>query len=254
MTPDAFFSAISAAATYWLNVAAQGVEQLPVPYAFGAGMLASINPCGFVMLPAYAAFFVTGGDTTRSAPLPRLMRALALGGLVTLAFIGTFSVAGAAIAAGGRGLMSLTPWIGAAVGVVLVALGALQLASRRALLQSLVGGVRVRRERTPRGAVMFGLGYAVVSLGCTLPAFLVVAGSVFIGNTNYLEAVGRFVQYGLGMGTVLTVVTVALTFGRAGASHTVGRLAPLAEVAGNVLLVLAGLYVTWYWMRFAGDI
>lgn len=254
MTPDAVFSTFSEFAGYWINAAARGVEQLPVPYAFGAGMLASVNPCGFVMLPAYAAFYVTGEEIHGGGTVRRLTRAFTLGVLVTLAFVGTFALAGALIAAGGRGLMSFTPWFGAAVGVLLMAFGALQIVSRRALLQSLVGRVRIRRERTPRGALLFGLGYAVSSLGCTLPAFMVVAGSVFLGDTEYLGAVSRFVQYGLGMGAVLTVVTVALTVARPSTSRAVLRVAPLADGAANVLLVLAGAYITWYWARFVGEL
>ena len=38
------------------------VTARPVPYPFGAGMLAIVNPCGFVMLPAFAAFYCTLGD------------------------------------------------------------------------------------------------------------------------------------------------------------------------------------------------
>ena len=30
-------------------------------YAFGAGMVATVNPCGFLMLPSYVAFYL-GGD------------------------------------------------------------------------------------------------------------------------------------------------------------------------------------------------
>ena len=37
------------------------VDTLPVSYAFGTGMLAAVNPCGFALLPAYISFFL--GDT-----------------------------------------------------------------------------------------------------------------------------------------------------------------------------------------------
>ena len=31
---------------------------IPLGYAFGAGMVSSVNPCGFAMLPAYLGLFV----------------------------------------------------------------------------------------------------------------------------------------------------------------------------------------------------
>ena len=31
---------------------------LPVGFAFGAGMVAAVNPCGFAMLPAYLSLYL----------------------------------------------------------------------------------------------------------------------------------------------------------------------------------------------------
>ena len=41
----------------------------PLAYAFGVGMVATVNPCGFAMLPAYLSFFLGlegAGDDARS--------------------------------------------------------------------------------------------------------------------------------------------------------------------------------------------
>ena len=35
---------------------------LPFGFAFGAGMVATVNPCGFVMLPAYLGMYVGDGQ------------------------------------------------------------------------------------------------------------------------------------------------------------------------------------------------
>src|SRR5262249_51802403 len=37
---------------------------LPLGYAFGAGMLAAVNPCGFALLPAYIGLYL-GTNTQR---------------------------------------------------------------------------------------------------------------------------------------------------------------------------------------------
>ncbi len=39
------------------------VLDIPVALAVGAGMVATVNPCGFAMLPAYLGFFVGTDDT-----------------------------------------------------------------------------------------------------------------------------------------------------------------------------------------------
>ena len=43
------------------------------PFAFGAGMVALINPCGFALLPAYLGMFLGQKDegTSRIASLNR---------------------------------------------------------------------------------------------------------------------------------------------------------------------------------------
>ena len=46
------FGAFSIEAYHWIGLFGRLVDALPVSYAFGAGMLASVNPCGFIMLPA----------------------------------------------------------------------------------------------------------------------------------------------------------------------------------------------------------
>ena len=48
---------------------------LPVGFAFAAGMVASVNPCGVLMLPSYALYQVGAGDQGASTAR-RLLRAL----------------------------------------------------------------------------------------------------------------------------------------------------------------------------------
>ena len=45
-------------------------------YAFTTGMLATVNPCGFAMLPAYLSYFL-GIETRRRPPRRRRRRASA---------------------------------------------------------------------------------------------------------------------------------------------------------------------------------
>src|SRR5438067_4106077 len=105
---------------------------LPFGYAFGAGMVSAVNPCGFVMLPAYLSLYLGLQEADfklRSAPW-RVGRGLLVGASVSLGFVLLFALAGLLISAGGRYLMAYTPWIGALIGLGLVALGVWQLAGR----------------------------------------------------------------------------------------------------------------------------
>src|SRR5262249_18337627 len=125
-----------------------GLVQLPLAYAFSAGMVATVNPCGFAMLPAYVSFQL-GTDDPAYAARPlwwRALRALALGLVVTAGFVLLFAAVGAVVALGGRAVVRLVPWAALAIGVGLVVLGLGVLAGRTPHLAAL------SRLRLPRGA------------------------------------------------------------------------------------------------------
>ena len=63
--------------------------------AFSAGMLATVNPCGFAMLPAYLSYFIGAGEAERRMrPGANVARALAVGASVSAGFMVLFAVAG----------------------------------------------------------------------------------------------------------------------------------------------------------------
>jgi len=55
--------------------------------------------------------------------------------------------------------------------------------------------------------LLFGIVYAIGSLSCTLPVFLIVVGSALVGGSA-AASFGQFLGYALGMGAVRLVVTV----------------------------------------------
>ena len=78
---------------------------LPLGFAFGAGMVSAVNPCGFAMLPAYLGLYLRGDAGRAASTTQRVGRALRVGGAVTAGFVALFGVAGAVLAAS-------PPWSG----------------------------------------------------------------------------------------------------------------------------------------------
>jgi cytochrome c biogenesis protein CcdA len=227
------------------------LAQLPVGYAVGAGMLASVNPCGFLMLPAYASYYVATDDrgTVRDTDGGRLLRATQLGLLATTGFLAVFGPLGAAVSLGGRRLVRLFPHSSLVVGMSLVALGLWLLLSRRRLTLGVSERVRVRRSKSATGVFLFRVAYAVASLGCTLPIFIVVvSGALATGGT--MSALLQFVNYALGMGVVLTAVSVGAALAHEAVTMRLRRLLPHVERAGALFLVAAGAYLVYYWYAF----
>jgi len=219
-----------------------------VLYAFSAGMVATVNPCGFAMLPAYISYYLATGEGNLGpgGTVPRLLRALLVGGTLTAGFLVLFASAGSLISLGVRALIGAMPWIGLLVGVGLVLLGGWLLLGRHMTLPSLPQ-FRVKRERGLRSIFLFGVAYGLASLSCTLPIFLVAVGGAFT-RQGVVAGVAQFVAYGLGMGVVLMALTLSLAFFEGVLVGRLRRLVPYVERAGAVLLLGAGAYIVYYWL------
>jgi len=258
---------VQAWVAHWLSVL---VDWLPVGYAFGAGMLAAVNPCGFAMLPAYLALYL-GAVPQAGRSLPRrLGEALAVGIAVSLGFLILFVLAGLVVAAGGRLLLPIMPWVGLTIGSVLIILGLLLLLGRtlnpiifEELADRLGQHARMQPGSTSRstagaadppasalraaqGFFLFGLAYGLASLSCTLPVFMVAAGSALVSGS-----VGRglvqLLSYGLGMASVVLALTLALAFVKTGLVAILRRAIPYVQVASAGLLIFAGIAIVLYW-------
>ena len=89
--------------------------EAPLGYAFLAGVLALLNPCGFAMLPAYIGYQLGQGQEAPS-PILALGRGTLLGLVATLGFVLIFGVIGGVIALGGRFVIKVMPYAGLGVG------------------------------------------------------------------------------------------------------------------------------------------
>ena len=215
----------------------------PFAYAFTCGLVAAVNPCGFPMLPAYLSYFIGLDDdgTDRGA---RVLRAIASAGAVSLGFLAVFATLGIPINAGVTAIYEVMPWLTIVIGGLLIALGIAMLAGWKptVLLPRLDRGGRSRRFGS---MVLFGVSYAIASLGCTLPVFLiVVAGTV--ERSNPLSGALAFLVYCLGMTVVLMTVSVALALARDGLVRRVRELSRFVDRASGALLVAVGAYLVWY--------
>lgn len=219
---------------------------LPIAFAFSAGMLATVNPCGFAMLPAFVSYFVGSDEDALVAapPLQRLRQALAVGGAVTLGFLLVFALVGSVVSLGARSVIQAVPWLTLFIGLGLALIGVRMLLGK-AIYVNIPNPVRSVEGRGFRPMLLYGVGYAVASLSCTLPIFLVVvAGSLTSGGP--LASFAMFLAYGLGMGTVLLAVVIGATFFRGAVAAWLRPLLPYVQRVSAVLLVGAGLYLVYY--------
>lgn len=207
-----------------------------------AGMVATVNPCGFAMLPAYLTLVVTGAADRTRAQL--LARALGSSALMTLGFVTVFGLFGIVIAPVFASVQRYLPFVTVVIGAALVVLGALLLAGREITL--LVPKPRKGAPNQRLGSMFgYGIAYAIASLSCTIGPFLAVAGTSLRGG-DVVEGVAAFVAYAAGMGLVVTALAVATALASTAVTSRARSLLPHISRIGGALLVLVGLYVTYY--------
>lgn len=227
---------------------------LPFGWAFAAGMVASVNPCGFFMLPAYLAYQLGARDEgAQAAPtLARAARVLLIGITATAGFLSIMAAVGLAIAAGGQGLLRAFPYAGVAIGVLLAGLG-MWLLTGRSIGVLNASRVAIRPQRNLRNVFLFGIAYATGSLSCTLPIFLLVVGSS-LATTGLAASFGQFISFGLGMGTILVAVTIGTAFFQDRVARSLRAIVPHVHRVSALFLIGAGLYLVYYWVWFSGFI
>ncbi len=247
---------VEAAAFSSANLLRQVASVVPVGYAVGAGMVAAFNPCGFAMLPSYLGLYLGAGDRPEENRLGRRsLRALMIGGTVTVSFVLLFGVAGALLSLATTTIAHYLPWAGLAVGVVMV-IAAARLLSGGTLYASFGDQLADRmgataRQRGLRGYFAYGLGYALASLSCTLPIFLAVVGSA-LATRGWLAAGLQFVLYALGMGLVMSFLTLGVALFKHAVLRAVRRLMPYVQPVSALLLLAAGIYIVYYWLTLGG--
>jgi cytochrome c biogenesis protein CcdA len=222
------------------------VIDVDLALAFTTGMVATVNPCGFAMLPAYLSYFL-GVEQDRAST----SRALVVGTAVTAGFVGTFAVVGLIVTRVTRSVFDVAPWFSLVIGGALILVGVL-------MLRGFDPNVRLPRlDRGGRSGgvgsmTLFGVSYAVASIGCELPVFLAAMSGAF--GKNLASGVVYFVFLGLGVAAILVSLTITLAMARQSLVQLMRKVMPYVNRVAGGLLVLAGAYVAWYgWIEIRKD-
>ena len=213
-------------------------------YSFILGVLAAVNPCGFVLLPTYLIFFLGTREEPNLDTSQRLRRALVVSSGISIGFLAIFFVIGVISRLFTQWIEMNAKYASLAIGVVLVVGGARMLTGwtpKFALPE--IGGVQTR---TFRATVIYGVAYAVASIGCTI-GFLTTAVFGSIALHGFVSGVLSILLYGLGMAMLVTALTVSLAFAKTGLLTIVKNQLHLIQRLGAVFVTLTGIYLVFYW-------
>ena len=228
----------------------------PLGFAFAAGMVSAVNPCGFSMLPAYLGLYLGSneGAPAGARSVRQLGRALMVGAVVTSGFVLLFGIAGAVISGGARSVVEIIPWLGLSIGVILTFVGSWLLGGGK-LYSGLAGRAASHIGNTGQVGVrayfFFGLSYGTASLSCTLPIFLAVIGTS-LAVSDIPTAAGQFFLFALGMGLVIMALTITMALFKGSMVGALRRTLPYIQPVSSVLMLVAGTYIVFYWLTIDG--
>ncbi len=218
--------------------------------SFGSGLLAAVNPCGFVLLPTYLMYFlgVSGRPGTQRATV---RRALLVSAALSTGFMTVFVIVGGISRLFTNWLNQNAKYVGLLIGVALVILGIAMLFGYRLPFSTpkLETG---KRDQTIASMYVFGLAYAIASIGCTIGPFsATVLGT--IDTDGFFQGIVAIVLYGVAMSLLITTLTVTLALAQGGLLKSLRTGMKYVETASAIVMILSGLYLSWYWFNDIRD-
>lgn len=222
------------------------IDGLTLAYAVGAGAASFFSPCSVGLLPAYVGYFIST-RALNPEQQPRLWVSLSTGlSLGLSASMGFFALLLAAavliLLIPFQRVTPVLPYVSLLMGASIILLGALLLVNRAPTLPFRIS----LAERSTGSIFLFGLTYALVSLGCTFPLFLsVVLGAASLGGS--VSAAIALVAYATGMAVVMVAITLALAVSREGVARFLRTAVPWVTRIAALVMVVAGGYVMYYW-------
>ncbi|MGA1358197.1 MAG: cytochrome c biogenesis CcdA family protein [Ilumatobacteraceae bacterium] len=212
-------------------------------YSLLLGILAAVNPCGFVLLPAYLVSYLSVADDADATT--RVRRSLSVGSSVSAGFLVVFLLVGAISRLFTNWIELNAKYAALVVGLVLIVVGVRMLSGWRPRLWIPVFNGDTRRSRIG-GMFMFGMVYAVASIGCTI-GLLTTAILGSFSRHGVLSGVFSVVMYGAGMAVFVMALTTSLAFAKTALVRAGRGVMSVVSHVSSGLILITGVYLTWYW-------
>ncbi len=212
--------------------------------SFIRGLIASINPCGFVLLPTYLMYFMGVSAANGEMQKAPISKALYVGSMVSAGFLAVFFTIGAVTQFWTQTLLDNAKYATLVIGILFIVLGVAMLFG----FKLPIGTMQLdtgERDRTMRAMFLYGVAYAVASLGCTLPLFMTTLFQTG-ESKGYWAGVANVVMYALGMAVVVISLTLALAAANQGFVRWLKSKMQYVEMVSGAFVLLSGTYLLWY--------
>ena len=225
--------------------------------SFIRGMVAAVNPCGFILLPTYLMYFLGLQGAMPGSQRATMRRAVIVSAAVSTGFLSVFLVAGVIS-------YNFTNWINenakyatGGIGVALLVLGIAMLFGYKLpfMTPRLDTGGEAPKQ-TVGAMFVYGIAYAVASIGCTIGLFIATVFST-TRRDGLASGVGNMLAYGAGMALLVSALTIALASANTGLLKLLRGSLQYVDRIAAVFVTLSGFYLLWYFywvdIREEGD-
>ena len=218
--------------------------------AFSAGLVSFTNPCGFALLPVYITYYFKNENLEKSSFFKRIFFGLLFGLNVSSGFAAAFLIVGVIVSYVGKWLLKYVGFFDALIGLLLVIIGFIflfNLNGKFNLSRLTNFGERLKANKLRNkyaSFFLYGIGFALASLGCTLPIFLVVVASAIKSN-GFFNGIIIFLIYAAGMSLFMILFSLAVAFSKTVIEKILKKWMPYIYKLGAVIVIVAGIYLIY---------
>jgi cytochrome c biogenesis protein CcdA len=210
--------------------------------AFSAGLVAFFSPCNYPMLPSYISYYLGKNDSKNESKSNSLLKGTRAGAITTLGFFTVFGVVGIIVAyIGNESVGIYYGIISIVVGFFLIILGLLMLTK---LNLSITLPIKAPAKKGAVSFYLFGLAYAIASLACVFPIFIMIVLTSF-SSSSFANGILVFIIYTLGLAIPMMIIAIAVATSKDLILDNLKRLMPYIKKLSAVILILAGIYLIY---------
>jgi len=220
------------------------IDSTVVSLSFFAGIAMFFNPCGIALLPAYISFLL-GQKEEDASKIKRAIRGFQIGAVVSAGILSVFVGTGVLISLLGNFLAPYAFWLGTITGLALIVLGVLMFAGK-AFTINLPHNFKAKSSLGK--FYVFGVGYAIGGISCTLPVFLLVAFNA-LGGGSFIAGFVNFLAFSLGTVLLMLAVTTMTAISKSFVERWIVSRMTVIYKLSSLVIIGAGIYLIYFNFR-----
>jgi len=207
-----------------------------ISLAFSAGLLTFLSPCSFAAFPIYIAYLINLREN-------KLISSLIAGLLASITASLTLLILGLISSIIVMELMAIYGYIKIALALILLILGLILISPREFIIP--ISIPTLRHSNFYLLSIAYGVTYALTSLACGLPVFLMI---IFTSASSggLFGLILTLTSYTLGLALPMIIIALITFYSKNIVIKMYRVTAPIFKKLCSILLIIAAIYLILY--------